>query len=197
MAIWQQLLPGCPDRLAAAATTAMMRVRPLWAEIDERVLLNQAKVLRAFQASGVAEMHFAASTGYGYGDAGREKIEEVFARTFRTDAALVRVQFSSGTHAIACGLFGALKPGDRLIAAAGTPYDTLRTVIDGAPGSLTEWGVTYEEAALRPDGHVDIDLVRPPRRPAGCQGRLHPALAVDTRSAPVFRSSRSGRSLPR
>jgi cystathionine beta-lyase family protein involved in aluminum resistance len=137
----------------------MQRVRPLWADIDERVLLNQAKVLRAFQESGVADMHFAGSTGYGYGDAGREKIEEVFARCFRTEAALVRVQFASGTHAIACGLFGTLKAGDRLIAAAGTPYDTLRTVIDGAPGSLTEWGVTYEEAALRPDGTVDIDLV--------------------------------------
>lgn len=157
--MWHRLLPGCPDRLAGAATAAMARVKPLWEAVNERVLLNQAKVLRAFQDAGVADIHFAASTGYGYSDIGREKIEEVFARTFKTEAALVRAQFASGTHAIACGLFGALRSGDRLIAAAGTPYDTLRQVIHGAPGSLTEWGVTYEEAPLTDDGSVDIPLV--------------------------------------
>jgi cystathionine beta-lyase family protein involved in aluminum resistance len=142
-----------------AATAALEQVRPRWAAADELVLLNQAKVLRAFQEARIAEMHFAATSGYAYGDVGRAKIEEVFARTFKTEAALVRVQFASGTHAIACGLFGVLKAGDRLIAAAGTPYDTLRTVIQGAPGSLTEWGVTYEEVPLQAGLTVDVAAV--------------------------------------
>ena len=159
MTIWHRLLPDCPDRLAQAAARAMTLVKPHWDRADELVLLNQAKVLRAFQETGVAEIHFAASTGYGYSDIGREKIEQLFAHVFQAEAGLVRVQFASGTHAIACGLFGALKAGDRLIAAAGAPYDTLRQVIHGAPGSLTEWGVTYEEAPLLADGAVDLPLV--------------------------------------
>ena len=159
MTIWQQLLPGCPDRLAQAATAAMERVRPQWQKVDDLVLLNQAKVLRAFQTCVVSDIHFAGTTGYAYGDIGRAKIEEVFARVFGTEAALVRVQFASGTHAIACGLFGALKAGDRLIAAAGAPYDTLRTVIDGAPGSLTEWGITYQVVPLQEDLTVDVAAV--------------------------------------
>jgi cystathionine beta-lyase family protein involved in aluminum resistance len=157
--IWQQLLPGCPDQLAQAASAAMDRVRPYWHQVDELVLRNQAKVLRAFQEGRIAELHFAGTTGYAYGDAGREKIEQVFAHVFGTEAALVRVQFASGTHAIACGLFGVLKAGDRLIAAAGAPYDTLRTVIHGAPGALTEWGVTYEEVPLQADLTVDVAAV--------------------------------------
>lgn len=159
MTIWHRLIPDCPAPIAAAAAEALARVKPLWEALDERVLLNQAKVLRAFQEAGVADVHFAASTGYGYSDVGREKIEEVFARTFRTEAALVRVQFASGTHAIATGLFAALRPGDRLVAAAGAPYDTLRQVISGAPGCLTEWGVQYAEVPLRSDGTVDIPAV--------------------------------------
>ncbi|HYG60141.1 MAG TPA: methionine gamma-lyase family protein [Symbiobacteriaceae bacterium] len=159
MTIWHRLLPDCPDRLAAAATVAMDRVRPQWSKVDDLVLFNQAKVLRAFQACGVADIHFAGSTGYGYSDIGREKIEELFARVFGTEAALVRVQFASGTHAIACGLFGALRAGDRLVAAAGAPYDTLRQVIHGAPGCLTEWGVVYQEIPLREDLAVDIPAV--------------------------------------
>lgn len=159
MSIWQQLLPDAPERLVEAADRAIEQVRPHWAKIDDLVLLNQAKVLRAFQAAGVAEIHFAASTGYGYSDIGREKIEELFARTFGAEAGLVRAQFASGTHAITTGLFGALRAGDRLIAAAGAPYDTMRQVIHGAPGCLTEWGVTYEEIPLKADLTVDIERV--------------------------------------
>ena len=159
LSIWRRLFPDCPDRLATAADEALLLVRPQWEAADLRVLTGQAKVLRAFQAAGIAETHFAASTGYGYSDTGRDKIEEVFARVFGGEAALVRVQFASGTHAIACGLFGALAPGKRLVAAAGAPYDTLRQVIHGAPGCLTEWGVLYEEAPLLPDGRIDLEHV--------------------------------------
>lgn len=153
------MIPECPPALADAADWAMTAVRPLWNQVDELVLINQAKVLSAFQAVGIADFHLAASTGYGYNDIGRERIEQLFATAMGADAGLVRVQFASGTHAIACGLFGALRPGDRLIAAAGRPYDTLRQVIDGAVGSLTEWGIEYLEAALTTDGHVDLELV--------------------------------------
>src|SRR5690606_37345429 len=111
----------------------------------------------AFQEAGVSEVHFAESTGYGYNDIGREKLDEVFARAFGAEAGLVRVQFASGTHAIATGLFAVLRPGDRLIAAAGAPYDTLQQVIRGKPGSLTEWGVAYEEVPLRPGQTVDLE----------------------------------------
>jgi cystathionine beta-lyase family protein involved in aluminum resistance len=159
LTIWQQIIPGCSDSLAAAATQAMAQVRPFWVEVEERVLLNQTKVLRAFQQASVADIHFAGSTGYGYSDIGRAKIEEVFAHVFQTEAALVRAQFASGTHAIACGLFGALRAGDRLVAAAGTPYDTLRQVIQGASGSLSEWGVAYTETDLNADLSVDLDRV--------------------------------------
>jgi cystathionine beta-lyase family protein involved in aluminum resistance len=157
--IWQRMIPECPDWLAARAEGALAQVRSRWTAVDELVLVNQAKVLAAFQAEGVADSHFAASTGYGYSDVGREKIEAVFARVFGAEAGLVRVQFASGTHAIACGLFGALKAGQKLVAAAGAPYDTLRQVISGQPGSLTEWGVEYEEVPLRPDLTVDIPAV--------------------------------------
>lgn len=127
----------------------MAEIQPLWSRIDQTVLLNQAKVLRAFQAAAIADNHFAATTGYGYSDVGRERIETVFARTFGGEAALVRVQFASGTHAIACGLFGTLRPGDELIAV-GKPYDTLQEVIHKAPGSLTDWGVRYREVSIDP-----------------------------------------------
>ncbi len=157
MSIWQRLQPGLPGRLAEAADRALAMVRPHWDAVDETVMLNQAKVLRAFQEARIGDHHFAATSGYGYNDAGREKIEEVFARVFGAEAGLVRVQFSSGTHAISCGLFGALRAGDRLVAAAGTPYDTLRQVIHGAPGSLTEWGVQYEECPLKDDLTVDLE----------------------------------------
>ena len=129
MNIWNQLIPDCPAAIARAADAALERVRPVWAGIDELVLRNQARVLAAFQEAGVSEVHFAESTGYGYNDIGREKLDEVFARAFGAEAGLVRVQFASGTHAIATGLFAALRPGDRLIAAAGAPYDTLQQVI--------------------------------------------------------------------
>lgn len=147
--LWHRLLPDLSPRLAHAAAAALSACRPLWSALDETVLLNQAKVLRAMQEAGVADTHFAGSTGYGYSDTGREKVEEVFARTFQAQAALVRVQFASGTHAIASGLFGALRPGDELIAA-GTPYDTLQEVIHRAPGSLQDWGISYREVPIDP-----------------------------------------------
>jgi cystathionine beta-lyase family protein involved in aluminum resistance len=187
--IWHRLLPNCPPRLAEAAEAAFQKVQPQWVKVDQTVLLNQAKVLNAFQVVGIGDSHFAASTGYGYSDVGREKIEELFGRTFRGEAALVRIQIASGTHAIACGLFGSLKPGDRLVSAMGRPYDTLCQVIQGAPGSLVEWGVAYAEVAPTDQGQPDLasiaEAVRSPgtrtlfiQRSPGYSDR--PGLSIET-----------------
>lgn len=123
---------------------------------------NQWKVIEAFQEHHVSDYHFAASTGYGYNDRGREVLDEVYASVFKAEAALVRPHFVSGTHTIATALFGVLRPGDELLYITGKPYDTLHKVIgsehDGT-GSLRDWGVTYNEVALTSEGEVDWDAV--------------------------------------
>lgn len=139
---------------------AESELRPCWAEIDRLRLHNQRKVLKAFVDHRVGENHFAGTTGYGHGDLGRAAMEAVFAQIMGAEAALVRTQFASGTHAIAVALFGALHPGDELLYATGHPYDTLEEVIGTrAPGqgSLLDWGVRYREHALAPDGSVDLE----------------------------------------
>ena len=103
--------------------------------IRERAHRLQWKVLDALQKHGLSEVHLLGSTGYGYGDTGRELLDEVYADLFGCQAALVRLQFVSGTHAIACGLFGNLRPGDELVSLSGDPYDTLSTVI-GQKGTV-------------------------------------------------------------
>lgn len=119
-------------------------VAPQWGSIEGISSYNRARVLRAFQDAGVTESDFAPTTGYGYGDRGREKLEVLFSSVFGTESALVRWQISSGTHAITLCLQGILKPGDKLVAVSGPPYDTLKPVIK----DLVERGVTYEEVNL-------------------------------------------------
>ena len=116
------------------------------------------RVLEALAAERVGTQHFASLTGYGHGDQGREVVDRVFARVLGAEAAAVRMQFVSGTHAIAAALFGVLRPGDRLLSITGRPYDTLEEVIglrDSGQGSLAEFGVGYDEIELLPDGGVD------------------------------------------
>ncbi len=124
---------------------------------------NQLKVLNAFHEAAFSESHFSPTTGYGYNDAGRERLEEVFATAMGAEAALLRWQISSGTAAISLALFGLLRPGDTLLAVAGRPYDTLAGVIDidgkGYPGSLKEFGIAYKEVALDKDGRPDLDAI--------------------------------------
>jgi len=135
---------------------------PLFADFEETALFNQAKVLTAFKEERVGTHHFTSSTGYGYGDLGRKTLERVFARAFGGDAALVRQQIVSGTHAINLCLSGLLRPGDQLIFATGLPYDTLRTVIGlngAARGNLQEYGVTVKIIPLLPDGSIDQQLL--------------------------------------
>lgn len=133
----------------------------IFAGIDRTEQACFARVLTAFKTERVGAQHFAQTTGYGYGDVGRDTLERVYARVLGTESALVRPQIVSGTHALAIALFGMLRPGDRLLAAAGRPYDTLEPVIglDGADGSLKSFGIGYDEAALLPDGTVDFAAV--------------------------------------
>ena len=132
---------------------------PVWARLADIAHFNTAKVLEAFQHFHIGDHHFAGTTGYGHDDLGREAIENVFARVFKAEAALVRSQFASGTHAIATALFGVLRPGDELLAVSGHPYDTLEEVIGlrgEHQGSLADWGVSYREVDLTPEGRVDV-----------------------------------------
>lgn len=141
---------------------AELQVQPRFREIDRIVDCNQWKVIEAFQKHKVSDFHFANSTGYAYNDRGREVLDLVYADVFGSEAALVRPHFASGTHTIATALFGVLRPGDGLLYITGRPYDTLHKVI-GAPGdgtgSLQDFGIHYDEAALQADGSVDWDAV--------------------------------------
>lgn len=141
---------------------AMEKLKPVFREMEDISLKNTQKVLEAFRKHQLSFFHFAASNGYGYDDAGREKLEEIWADVFHAEAALVRPQFVSGTHALATVLLALLRPGDTLVAAVGTPYDTLQSVIGisgDAPNNLISRGVYYREAALV-DGHYSLDNIR-------------------------------------
>ena len=133
-----------------------------FAEIDETAEYNQLKVLHAMQKNRVSDIHFAATSGYGYNDLGRDTLEAVYAATFHTEDALVRPQITCGTHALALALMSNLRPGDELLSPVGKPYDTLEEVIGIRPskGSLAEYGVTYRQVDLLPDGSFDYDKIR-------------------------------------
>ena len=127
--------------------------------LEETERTNFARVMEAFRAEHVAVRHFAPTTGYGYGDDGRDALERIFARIFGCEDALVRPSIASGTHALALCLFGLLRPGDVLVAGSGKPYDTLESVIgltgDAGQGSLREYGIGYAQVDLKDD---DVDL---------------------------------------
>ncbi len=148
--------------ISARIDAAERALAPTWAAIDAVTHFNTEKVLDAFQGARIGDHHFAGTTGYGHDDLGRGALEAVFAKILGCEAALVRGQFASGTHAIATALFGVLRPGDELLAVTGHPYDTLEEVIglrgDGQ-GSLADWGVSYREVDLTPAGEVDLAAV--------------------------------------
>jgi len=147
----------------ALVKTCRQQVKPYWEAVNEIVLHNMRKVLKAFQHHRVSEEHFAGTTGYGYNDLGRDALENVYADVFGTEAALVRPQIVSGTHAISACLSALLAPGDRLVSLSGSPYDTLGRVI-GIRGetrrSLIEKGIIYEEVDLTPQSRFDIQAIR-------------------------------------
>ena len=166
--------PGAAERVDAA----LAAIAPLAARHTAAVRPRLARVLDALAAERVGVQHFASVSGYGHGDLGREVLDRVFARVLQAEAAAVRLQFVSGTHAIAAALFGVLRPGDRLLALTGRPYDTLEEVIGirgSGQGSLAEFGITYDELPLTAAGLVD-------------DGRIAEALAVPTRLVLIQRS---------
>ncbi len=130
--------------------------------IDETVEYNQLKVLKGFHKNRISEAHFAATTGYGYNDLGREGLEAVYADVFGAEDALVRPQLTCGTHALAVALAANLRPGDELLSPVGKPYDTLEEVIGIRPsrGSLAEYDVTYRQVDLLADGSFDFDEIQ-------------------------------------
>ena len=131
-------------------------------KIDENAEYNQLKVLKAMQENKVSEACLLGTTGYGYNDIGREKLEAVYASVFHTEDALVRPQITCGTHALALALMSNLRPGDMLFSPVGKPYDTLEEVIGIRPskGSLAEYGITYSQVNLLPDGSFDYENIK-------------------------------------
>ena len=131
-------------------------------EIDKLVEYNQGKVLKSFQQHRVADFHLQPSSGYGYNDLGRETLDKIYTEVFHAEAALVRPHIVSGTHALAIGFFGLLRPGDELLYITGEPYDTLEKVIGingTGMGSLQEWGISYQCVPLNESGKVNYEQV--------------------------------------
>ena len=157
------------ERVIELARRAQEDLREQFERIDRIAEENTQKVLGAFQKHRVSDSYFAGTTGYGYDDLGRDKLDAIYADIFQTEDAMVRIQFVNGTHAITCALFGALKPGDVLVSAVGAPYDTLLGaigVVDKGPGSLKDYGIEYRQVDLvnnQPDLKGMADAVRDPR----------------------------------
>jgi cystathionine beta-lyase family protein involved in aluminum resistance len=141
-----------------AVAKAQQVLVPVFADIDQQVQRNLRRVLTAFREHRVGVHHFSSVTGYGHDDLGRQTLDQVFADVMQAESAIVRVQFVSGTHAIAAALYGVLRPGDDMLAVAGAPYDTLEEVIGlrgSGQGSLRDLGVTYRQLDLTPSGEID------------------------------------------
>lgn len=151
------------EKILKAADQAMELCRPYLERADEIAEYNQHKMLKAFQKARVSESCFTASTGYGYGDRGRDALDEVFSYVLDTEDALVRHHFASGTHTLTVALFGVLRPGDTMISVTGLPYDTLQGVIGiggESSGSHKEFGIHYEQIDLMDDGRVDLEAMK-------------------------------------
>ena len=153
---------GIRDKVLSHGEEVLKKLEETFRAIDETAEYNQLKVLSAMQDMRVSEACLHPSTGYGYNDLGRDTLENVYADVFHTEDALVRPQIACGTHALAVALFGNLRPGDELLSPVGRPYDTLEEVIGIRPsaGSLAEYGVTYRQVDLLPDGRFDYEGIR-------------------------------------
>ncbi len=151
-----------PERLKELDKKVMEMCSPQFEKIAETTFYNQQKVLSAFINHNVSEAHFTPSTGYGYGDRGRDVLEEVFAECVGAEDSLIRHNFVSGTHTLTVGLFGLLRPGDSMLCVTGRPYDTLIGVLgidEKTDGSLADFGVNYGEVPLKND-MPDLDGIR-------------------------------------
>lgn len=158
---------GISDAVIKSSEEVFEEISPAIRRIEQIRASNQLRVLNAFRNARVSESDFGISTGYGYDDIGRDKIEKIYAEVFGGEAAYVRIQISCGTQALAACLFGNLRPGDKMISVTGTPYDTLATAIgitknkgQRVPGSLLDYGIEYAEIALLPDDSPDLEAIR-------------------------------------
>ena len=165
------------EQLRALAEKTENELQSTFRAIDRTAEENTRRVLNAFREFRVAEACFAGTTGYGYDDLGRETLERIYARVFGAEAALVRTTFVNGTHAIACALYGALRPGDLILSVTGAPYDTLHSAITGSGrGSLASYGINYAQLELGNDGGPDLDAI------AAAVTELRPAVVYLQRS---------------
>ena len=151
------------EQLRRSADDALSEVSPAFQRIAEITSYNQQKVLSAFIRHRVSEMHLGTSTGYGYDDPGRQTLEAVWADCMGAQDALIRHQFSSGTHTLAVALFGVLRPKDTMLCLTGRPYDTLIDVLgidQPVSGSLADFGIEYDQVDLCSDGTPDLPAIR-------------------------------------
>ena len=154
---------GVSPEVIALVNRCEEELRDEFRKADDIAEYNQYKVLSALQENRISDTHFAWNTGYGYDDAGRDAVEKVYANIFGTEAALVRPTIVNGTHALSITLMGILRPGDELIYCTGGPYDTLEEVIGirgEGMGSLKDYGITYRQVELFPDGSIDLETLK-------------------------------------
>ena len=150
------------EKVKQLAKTAETDCTPIFERIEAIKEYNQQKVLSAFINNGISESHFVPTSGYGYGDRGRDATDAVFAEVFGAEDALVRHNFVSGTHALTVALFGVLRPGDVMLSVTGKPYDTMEEVIGlrgSESGSLKDFGVLYDQVDLLPNGELNLDEI--------------------------------------
>lgn len=158
---------GLDPKVIAFCSETETNLKKRFEEIDKIAEFNQMKVLKAMQDNRLSDIHFAATTGYGYNDIGRDTLEKVYADVFCAEDALVRPQLISGTHALTVALSGNLRPGDEILSPVGKPYDTLEGVIGITPtkGSLAEFGITYSQVDLLQDGSFDLEGIKKAIKP--------------------------------
>ena len=158
------------EKLLALSHRAEELARAGFGKIEENQRYNQQKMLAAFSRAGVSERHLVGSTGYGYGDQGRDVLDQVYAYALGAEDALVRWNFVSGTHTLTVALFGLLRPGDKMLCVTGTPYDTIQGVIGlpgrEGPGCMKEYGIGYEQLELLPNGAPDYAAMEEKITPA-------------------------------
>ena len=164
MSLSPYTLYGVSEQTASLAKAADEAVSSVYDRIDEVKTYNQLRILEVFRKHKFSEVHFGSTTGYGYDDIGREKLEAMFAEIFGAEAGYVRMQISSGTQAISSMLYGLLRPGDELLSVTGRPYDTLASTIglteETYDGSLMNFGITYNEVELTSSGDPDLEAIR-------------------------------------
>lgn len=151
------------EKIKKASDEALLKAKTKFEEIEEITEYNQQKVLASFIRNCVSEADFSGTTGYGYGDRGREKLDRIYAEAFGAEDAIVRHSFTCGTHTLAVALFGVLRPGDTMLCVTGTPYDTIHSVIGlsgEGMGSLKDFGVNYAQVDLDENGRPDLEAIR-------------------------------------